>query len=247
VRRAEGEGHDVHAGPPVTTIDDDAVSPAGATSRSTPTRTARIMGRVLVGFIAFLLVGNGLILASTAWFKWTSPGVGAPVAIDNITRVDERLYRGGAPGARGLRELAGLGVTTVVDLRAEADLRVDDALLDELGMTRFHLPIRDGQLPDEAQTARFLDIVERSDGAVFLHCGAGVGRTGAMSAFYLNATGQAEGTGAVRRILAVGPPSLEQITFAVTTAGGEYDKPNVAITALSRVLDGPRRIWHNVT
>ena len=68
-----------------------------------------------------------------------------------------------------------------------------------------------------------------------------------MTAFYLNATGQAEGTGALRRILAVGPPSLEQITFAVTTAGGHYDKPGPVVTALSRVLDSPRRIWHNVT
>lgn len=221
--------------------------PAVDDRRPTRFRVARVMGRVLLGFVAFLLVGNGLILGSTAWFKMTSDNPAPDVSIDNFTRVDDRVYRGGAPGRAGLRELAAAGVTTVVDLRAEADLRVYDELYDELGLTRFHLPIRDGQLPDEDQTARFLEIVEESDGSVFLHCGAGVGRTGAMSAFYLNATGQAEGTGALRRILAVGPPSLEQITFAMTTSGGEYDKPGPVVTGLSRVLDGPRRIWHNIT
>lgn len=215
--------------------------------RSARLRIARITSRVLLGFVAFLLVGNGLILASTAWFQWSTPDRGADTSIDNFTQVDGHLYRGAAPGRRGLREVAALGVTTIVDLRAEADLRVHDELLDELGLNRHHIPIRDGQLPDEEQTARFLRIVEESEGPVFLHCGAGVGRTGAMSAFYLNATGQADGTDAARRILAVGPPSLEQITFAVTTAGGDYDKPGVAVTALSRVLDGPRRIWHNIT
>ena len=214
----------------------------------TPDPRRRIIVRVIVAFVAFLVVGNGLILASTAYLQWRAPGgAGADVAIDNFQQIDHRAYRGAAPGEQGLRDLAALGITTIVDLRAEADLEVDEALLAELGMTRHHLPARDGQLPTRAQAAQFLDIVDHADGPVFLHCGAGVGRTGAMTAFYLNATGQTEGTAAMRRILSVGPPSLEQLAFAVETDGGEYRRPSAAITALSRVLDGPRRIWHNVT
>ena len=215
---------------------------------SAPRRARRVAVRVIVGFVLFLLVGNGLILASTAYFRWTaSPAETPEVAIDNFRPIDDRVYRGAAPGKQGLRDLAAMGVTTIVDLRAEADLEVDEALLDELGLTRHHLPARDGQLPTEEQSAEFLRIVEESSGPVFLHCGAGVGRTGAMTAYYLNATGQAEGTAAMRRILSVGPPSLEQIAFSIETEDGEYRTPSTAVTAVSRVLDGPRRIWHNIT
>ncbi len=58
---------------------------------------------------------------------------------------------------------------------------------------------------------------------------------------------EADGTAALRHNLSVGPPSLEQIAFSVQTASGSYDRPGLGVTVLSRVLDGPRRIWHNLT
>lgn len=209
----------------------------------------RLALRALLGFVALLLLGNGLILGSTLWFRWSSPAAAAAAAegIDNLHVVDQRVLRGAAPSEQGLRDLAAQGVTTVVDLRAEADLADRSDLLAELGMERFHLPIRDGQLPTADQARELLRIVEDADGKVFLHCGAGVGRTGALTAWYLNATGQTGGTAALRHNLSVGPPSLEQIAFSVETAGGSYDRPGVGVTVLSRVLDGPRRIWHNLT
>lgn len=211
-------------------------------------RWSRLALKALVGFIAFLVLGNGLILGSTLWFRWSSPAAAASAeGIDNLHVVDGRLLRGAAPSAGGLRDLAAIGVTTVIDLRAEADLIDHSVLLTELGMERFHLPIRDGQLPSAVQAQELLRIVEQADGKVFLHCGAGVGRTGALTAWYLNATGQTEGTGALRHNLSVGPPSLEQIAFSVKTASGSYDRPSLGVIAVSRVLDGPRRIWHNLT
>lgn len=211
-------------------------------------RWTRLVLRLAGGFVAFLMVGNGLILGATFWFRWSSPAavVDAP-GVHNLHVVDEHLLRGAAPSAEGLRELAAMGVTTVIDLRAEAGLESNDDLLAELGMEGFHLPIRDGQLPTAEQAAELLRIVEDADGKVFLHCGAGVGRTGALTAWYLNATGQTDGADALRRNLSVGPPSLEQIAFSVETADGSYERPGVALTAVSRVLDGPRRIWHNIT
>lgn len=222
--------------------------PVPAAALRTARRGPRLLLRALAGFLAFLVVGNGLILGSTLWFRWSSPVATADVeGIDNLHVVDGRLLRGAAPSAEGLRDLAALGVTTVVDLRAETGLAEHDGLLAELGMARFHLPIRDGQLPSAEQAEALLSIVEEADGPVFLHCGAGVGRTGALTAWYLNATGQTDGTGALRHNLSVGPPSLEQIAFSVQTADGAYERPGLGVTLVSRVLDGPRRIWHNIT
>ena len=232
---------------PIAPLEDDVCrrEPPTGVSRRTWRRRAL---RALVGFVAFLVLGNGLILASTLWFRWSSPAAAADArGIDNLHVVDARVLRGAAPSAQGLRDLAAQGVTTVVDLRAEADLDDRGELLAELGMERFHLPIRDGQLPTADQAQDLLRIVEEAEGKVFLHCGAGVGRTGALTAWYLNTTGQTDGTAALRHNLSVGPPSLEQIAFSVQTASGSYDRPGLGVTVLSRVLDGPRRIWHNLT
>lgn len=201
-----------------------------------------------LALVAYLVLGNGLILGASAWASWRNgPAVPIESSISNLAAVDGKLWRGGAPGSAGLADLAEHGVTTIVDLRAEEDVTADEALLSDLGLERFHLPVRDGQLPTAEQAQEFVDIVEGSDGTVFVHCGAGVGRTGAMVAHYLTATGDASGADALRRNLAVGPPSLEQIVFAAGADRGDYDRPGPVTTALSRVLDSPRRIWHNLT
>jgi hypothetical protein len=44
---------------------------------------------------------------------------------------------------------------------------------------------------------------------------------------------------ALRSNLSVGPPSLEQIAFVAD----DGERPDMVITALSRILDGPRRLW----
>lgn len=229
--------------------DDDAEERRGLDGDATRRpRWGRMLLTSLVALAVFLVVGNALIMASMGWFRATAPDDATPdwVRITNFRQVDERVYRGAAPSGDGLADLRRLGVTTVVDVRAETDHTAAERAA-AAGMAWFHLPIRDGQLPDEGQVEEFLRIVEDASAPVFLHCGAGVGRTGAMSAVYLNATGQTDGTEALRQNLAVGPPSLEQIVFSVRTADGEYRRPGPGVTALSRVLDGPRRIWHNLT
>ena len=199
---------------------------------------------VFVGVVAFLVVGNLLILAMHAGSR--SSGIAAPVSmvgVEKLQAVDGKVWRGAAPSRLGYIELAASGVETIVDLRAEENLHVDQELLDRLGIRRVHMPIRDGQVPTSEQVAAFKAIVERSHGQVFVHCGAGVGRTGAMSAAYLVATGHADGWTALRRNLAVGPPSLEQVAFAARLEGDIYSKPKGMVVAVSRFLDAPRRLW----
>jgi protein-tyrosine phosphatase len=208
--------------------------------------------RVLAGFVAFLALGNLAIFLAMVAAQATAPtlpGVPAEVSrtINNTEVVDDHLWRGGAPDQAAYRALADAGVTTVIDLRAEDDLVIDQGLLDELGMDLVAMPVRDGQAPSPTMVERFLDAVQGSEGRVFVHCGAGVGRTGAFVAAYVVQEHGSSGLGAMRANLEVGPPSLEQLAFAAgMSEGHSVDRPNAAIVAASRLLDSPRRIWKNL-
>lgn len=197
------------------------------------------------GLVAFLLLGNLLIAGAWVWAREAHPPP-APQSVDgvgNIAAVDAHVWRGAAPSTTGYRELAAHGVDTIVDLRAEADIDPPIELLNQLDMELVRIPLRDGQTPTPGEVQLFLSAVRDARGRVFVHCGAGVGRTGTMAAAYLVETGQASGFEALRRNLSVGPPSLEQIAFAADLSGSGVDQPNPILTVVSRVLDGPRRLW----
>ena len=208
-------------------------------TRATAVRLAAlVVGMFLVPNLA--IIGLHLLAQRTA----AAPSVSLP--IKNFTQVDDRLWRGAAPTAEGYAALAANGVTTVIDLRAEDDIHVDEANLRSLGINRIALPMRDGQAPSADLVSTFLAAVKNSDGRAFVHCGAGVGRTGTMSAAYLVATGQATPKQALRRNLSVGPPSLEQISFSAGLGPASMTKPAPLMVAISRTLDAPRRIWVNL-
>ena len=196
-----------------------------------------------------MVVGNlAILIPSLLLQHFTGPPAPAAAAsvrdVAHLAAVDAKVWRGAAPTSlEGYRSLAAAGVTTVVDLRTEPDRPVDDAMLQSLGLRMVSLPIRDGQTPTRAQTDGFLRVVATSRGTVFLHCGAGVGRTGSVAAAYLVATGQASGVRATLRNLSVGPPSLEQIAFTARLQGDVGQQANGLVVATSRILDAPRRIW----
>ena len=223
------------------------------TADPTPNRSlSRTLVRLLAGFVVFVLAGNLAILGASLWARKShAESFGVP-GVGNFQRLDDRVWRGKAPTTEGYRNLAALGVSTIVDLRAESDVTDRQALFDELGIEDVRMPIRDGQSPTEGLVEEFLQVVRKADGVVFVHCGAGVGRTGVMAAAYLVASGKADGWSAMQQNLAVGPPSLEQLAFAARLdpdelSGGEsMDLPGFMVVALSRTLDAPRRLWHNL-
>lgn len=212
-------------------------------------RCGRVLVRVVGGFACFLVFANVSILAASLLMQWRAEAATLAVpdlqGIGNLRAVDDHVWRGGHPSAAGYRELAASGITVVVDLRGEEDATESHAAAEAAGLEVVHLPIRDGQVPKQAEIERFIQVVRDTaadGGKVFVHCGAGVGRTGAMAAAYLVATEQATPAEALRRNLSVGPPSLEQIAFVSALTDATWDRPGPIVTALSRVLDAPRRI-----
>jgi protein-tyrosine phosphatase len=211
-------------------------------------KIARVLQLALAAVVVFLVLGN--LAIATAWqiqsrSSAASLEVPAIAGVKNLRAVDEHVWRGAAPSKQAYADLADAGVATIVDLRAEAN--VEPHVLAEraeaLGMRYVHIPMRDGQAPTSRQVERFLGTVRDSDGITYVHCGAGVGRTGAMAAAYLVASGDAGGVDAMRRNLAVGPPSLEQLVFAATLDGDGTGSRPTPVVAASRLLDAPRRLW----
>jgi protein-tyrosine phosphatase len=158
---------------------------------------------------------------------------GAP----NAHEVTPRLWRSGRPTAETYAAATAAGAATFVDLRAEADAGRQAPR----GRETHHLPIRDGQPPDPETVERFLEIVASADQPVLVHCSAGVGRTGSLVAVYRVVGMGWKPRAALRELLTVGPPSLEQIDFVLGLP--ERRRPRVPALALSRVLDAPRRTW----
>lgn len=193
--------------------------------------------------VAPIVLANTAILGTFVVARLTSEAPTLSLeGINHLRPVDDRLWRGDAPDREGYVSLADHGVTTTIDLRAERDLVIPHGLLTELGIQRYHLPIRDGQTPSPELVEEFLRIVDAAEGRVFVHCGAGVGRTGAVVAGYLIDEKGMTVRQALRRNLEVGPPSLEQIYFVSDLADG-VDNPPLAVSLFSRFVDGPRRIW----
>lgn len=205
---------------------------------------------VLTGVLSVPL-GNLGIFVLHRHMKARSPQPPIPAEIPSLKNqhvVDEKVWRGSAPHAmKTYRALADAGVTTIVDLRGEHDVQAGAAektrALAEIGVRYVSLPTRDGQPPSPEAVARFLEETRRSPGKVYVHCGAGVGRTGSMASAYLVETGQTTPGEALRRSLAVGPPSLEQIDYIRGLEAGEANRPNALVVGLSRILDAPRRLW----
>ncbi|MFE9683733.1 beta-lactamase hydrolase domain-containing protein [Streptomyces sp. NPDC006285] len=217
--------------------------------RSTLRRTLpRTLAAAGLCYLALWATGALGILALSYWTHEQTPppaGTRAVRGIHHFQPVDAAggLWRGAAPSPAGYRELALRGFTTVVDLRAEDLSAARLAGPHKAGLDVVRLPVRDGQTPTPHQVRRFLGVVGAAPGPVFVHCGAGVGRTGTMAAAYLVKAGQESPSGAVRRNLAVGPPSIEQIYYALSLGPSRAEQPPFPVVAVSRLVDAPRRMW----
>src|ERR1700732_1650473 len=93
--------------------------------------------------------------------------------VPNAGKVSEQRYRGAQPQIQSLTKLKEIGITTIVDLRAEdAGMRDQEKKeADRLGIHFVSIPVGGWSNPTNDQIAKFLSLFEgQSKERVFVHC-----------------------------------------------------------------------------
>ena len=106
------------------------------------------------------------------------------IKIKNFGQMDDRFFRGGQPKETDYKDLAQLGIKTIIDLREDPE-PYERPTAEALGMRYVNIPMIAKQYPTEQATETFLKIVNDPEtGRFYVHCAGGRHRTGAMGAVY---------------------------------------------------------------
>jgi protein tyrosine/serine phosphatase len=106
------------------------------------------------------------------------------IKIKNFGQMDERFYRGARPKDSDFRDLANLGVKTVIDL-TDNSRSYEEPAVKAAGLRYINIPMVDKSYPSLDQVNEFLRVVnDPATGKFFVHCAGGRHRTGVMGAVY---------------------------------------------------------------
>jgi uncharacterized protein (TIGR01244 family) len=106
--------------------------------------------------------------------------------LPNFHQVDDHVYRGAQPTPDGFKNLAQMGVKTIIDLRgSEHSVADEKRVVESAGMKYVSIPMRGMATPTDEQVLSALKIMnDPASGPVFVHCRRGADRTGAVVACY---------------------------------------------------------------
>lgn len=109
------------------------------------------------------------------------------VTIKRFIKYDDNFYRGSKPSESQYKELADLGIKTVIDLRLNSKKKNEEieSLLNKYNIKFVSIPLHPSIPPTKKQTETFFSIINNPKMApVYVHCTHGQDRTGIMSALY---------------------------------------------------------------
>jgi uncharacterized protein (TIGR01244 family) len=106
--------------------------------------------------------------------------------LPNFHQVNEHLYRGAQPLTGGMKEVAALGIKTVINLRGEDEgTRAEESEAKAAGLRYFSVSLPGFGRPKDEQVERVLALINDSQNwPVFVHCHHGEDRTGTIIAVY---------------------------------------------------------------
>jgi len=100
--------------------------------------------------------------------------------VPNFGKLNACVWRSGQPSADGLKNLAAMGLKTVVNLQKENPGEKD---IVPAGVNYVYIPVQDETAPSVDQGRQFLQVVsDPKNWPVLVHCHAGEGRAGLFSA-----------------------------------------------------------------
>lgn len=144
-------------------------------------KTSLNPSRIRQGLLATLAL---LSLAVVCAAQETSATKFKSIKIKNFGQMDERFYRGAQPKENDYKDLAMLGIRTIIDLREDPE-PYEKPLVESLGMKYVNIPMIGKKYPTPEATELFLRTInDPSSGKFFVHCAGGRHRTGAMGAVY---------------------------------------------------------------
>jgi protein tyrosine/serine phosphatase len=130
------------------------------------------------------VIGLVLAIGAVSLAKTHSDAAFSNIKIRNFGKMDDRFYRGAQPGEADFKDLAALGIKTVIDLRDDP-VSYEKRDVEAAGMRYVSIPMSDTSYPKEEQIDAFLKVVnDPVTGAFFLHCAGGKHRTGILGAVY---------------------------------------------------------------
>jgi len=145
----------------------------------TPTSVSKIF-RASLALIALFILGT----SASAQEAGTKQNPSVQVTIKNFGQMDSRFFRGAQPRENDYKDLAALGIKTVIDLQDDPK-EYERPLVESLGMKYVNIPMVGKKYPTTEATDLFLKTVnDPATGKFFVHCAGGRHRTGAMGAVY---------------------------------------------------------------
>ena len=121
--------------------------------------------------------------------------------------IPEKLAASESPSKKKLKEYAALGINSIVCLQTweKSDIYGDYDMpsyslkdIKDSGMRLYHMPVPDGLPPLDQQFDNFINLVDRPDKVVLVHCHAGIGRTGCMLGAYLGHKNKLNGSDTIK-------------------------------------------------
>jgi len=133
---------------------------------------------VLLAIITFILAAGSALAQTPENTNLTN------VTIKNFGQMDERFFRGAQPKQDDYKQLAALGISTIIDL-TDHPTDYEKSSAEALGMRYVNIPMSDSKYPETAQIDQFIKLVDDANtGKFFVHCAGGRHRTGVMGAVY---------------------------------------------------------------